>query len=876
MKKILLALALLPTPAFAAIDFFWRAEGTTLNGTDDFSQGDTTADPNQDVSISATAGMVGTNGILVTAPSSSSYYEFDADIADFAGSPSTQPMSAGFIVNFRTALPQNGDIIGLEFKGTGANDRVLVSLASTNEINLRVHQQGQSAINLNTSAANVAANTQYRIIIRLDLANDDRNIEVYNSSCTLIEDREDTSTDLSLGIPTDITSVQIAKTSADANNTWYDNYLIENTYAGVTCAELSNDSYTDFAGAAATFTSGPAQVAVTTTTVQVSFTSDTTGTVEGVACANGSGTPSAAEVLADQCSGGGAAPAHFDEAVVATVSDGATFTGLLPGTTYDTFYVIDAAVDSTVASLADQTTTATAFTAGPANNGTTTTTLVISFTTNIDGTVEGVACPDGQAAPTAVQVLADQCTGDVAAAAHFDEVVVNGVPDTETFTGLSSNTTYDTHYVIDATVDSGVIGLANQTTASAGAPTFTSGPTETPIADGFTIAGTITCTGTCTVEAVACAPGDAAPTSTEVEAGQCGGGNAALMNASEVWTTGVANDFALTSANKPVRFDVYVSGTDGTTDTAVTSLTDQDRAPRSGFAHAVMASVASTGVCDQDAYFDPDCAIGDVFEYEDDTNESADCNVSMETDGDFVLTPVANGDCDGLRTFEISFEDVSSATDGLFTSPAVGNFTTDDTVYVNNTAPICDPQIEYLVLTEDVAMSAVDLTAFGTCSDANSHAMTYSITGGSLPAGTSLGGTGNKDWSGTPTTENEAGTTVTVTVTDVAGDSTTFEFIVYVVNTWTVPNCDSNTLVECSAEIIAAAPWRADDAGLSVSGYICGTGQPFLSIASQLPVAAGQASAFEVIEVELVAAIVPDLVGMTAEEAIAAIEAICP
>jgi hypothetical protein len=225
---------------------------------------------------------------------------------------------------------------------------------------------------------------------------------------------------------------------------------------------------------------------------------------------------------------------------------------------------------------------------------------------------------------------------------------------------------------------------------AASAPVFTVGPSESPATNGFTISGTITGAGTLTVEAVACNPGDAAPSNAELEAGQCGGGNAALMNASEVWTSGVSNDFLLTSANKPVRFDVYVAGTNGTDDTAVTSLTDQDRSIRSGYLSVVITSHSTTGICNLDSYFTPDCADGDVFEYEDDTNENADCNVTIEADGDVVLTPVSAGDCGGpgdRRTFEISYQDVSIATDGLFTAPTVGNFTTDDTIAVNNSAP---------------------------------------------------------------------------------------------------------------------------------------------------------------------------------------------
>lgn len=518
------------------------------------------------------------------------------------------------------------------------------------------------------------------------------------------------------------------------------------------------------------------------------------------------------------------------------------------------------------------------YSAGPTNGSFTDTTLPFTYTPDQNGTTYSAACTNGQTVTTFANLKAGTCSGGAAIGTGTDTSTA-AVSDTVTITGLTAGTTYDVYIGHESTLggQSAMSSLADRaTTGGGGSPTFTVGPTETPIADGFNIAGTITCTGTCTVEAVACAPGDAVPTANEIEAGQCGGGNAALMNASEVWTTAVGNDFNMTSANKPGRFDVYVSGTNGTTDTSVNSLTDQDRAPRAGFAFIAHTSVSTTGICDLDSSFNPDCATGDVFEYEDDTNEDADCNVSFEADGDFILTPVAAGDCDNKRTFNISYEDVSSATDGLFTAPTAGNFTTDDLVCVNNTAPAAlDANTELVVLVEDAVMNALDLS--GRFTDADGDTLTFTETGvGTIPTGTALGGTGNKDWTGTPTTEDEGGEALTFTGTDECGATATHNIQVYVINTWTVPNLDNLGASAASAAIVAAAPWRANDPGLSIIGYICGTGQGFLNVADQDPNAAAQATAFQTIEVSIVGAVLPDVTGMTEAAAIAAIEAICP
>lgn len=384
--------------------------------------------------------------------------------------------------------------------------------------------------------------------------------------------------------------------------------------------------------------------------------------------------------------------------------------------------------------------------------------------------------------------------------------------------------------------------------ASSNAPSFSAGPTVTAATDGYTIGGTITGSGTLTVEAVGCAPGDAAPSNAELEAGQCGGGNAALLNASEVWTTGVANDFLLAASNKPPRMDVYVAGTDGTTDTSVSSFADQNRSARSGFALVTMASVSATGVCDLDSYFTPDCAIGDVFEYEDDTNESADCNVAFDTAGDFTLTPVAPGDCDGKQTFEISYEDETSATTGLFSAPAsVGIFSADDTICVNNTAPEEDTALEPFAVVVDDPIETVDFRTIIT--DPDTDTLSYAVTSGTLPTGLTLNSVGTLD--GTPTVESEAGVAITVTGTDGCGDFATTSFTIYPVDTWTVPNLEDLNSAESAAAIVAAAPWRADLVGLTIAGETCDTEHTAGDVVSQDPAAAAEAGAYDNIDVTL-------------------------
>lgn len=138
---------------------------------------------------------------------------------------------------------------------------------------------------------------------------------------------------------------------------------------------------------------------------------------------------------------------------------------------------------------------------------------------------------------------------------------------------------------------------------------FSAGPTVTAAANGFTIGGTLTGTGTLVTHAVACAPAKAAPSVAQRIAHQCGDGNAADIAAQETWSTTVADTFALTDVNSWPRYDVYVAATNGTLTADGGSFADQTRTARSGYAIQVLASVAaaspfavqSDATCDTDA-----------------------------------------------------------------------------------------------------------------------------------------------------------------------------------------------------------------------------------------------------------------------------------
>src|SRR5690606_16244653 len=104
---------------------------------------------------------------------------------------------------------------------------------------------------------------------------------------------------------------------------------------------------------------------------------------------------------------------------------------------------------------------------------------------------------------------------------------------------------------------------------------------------------TITGSGTLTVYAVACLPASSDASAAQVKAGDCDGDVDAEIAESEVWTSGVADSFALTKTGALVRHKVCVVASDGANDTAVTCTT-ANRSAASGKSIVTLDSVSST------------------------------------------------------------------------------------------------------------------------------------------------------------------------------------------------------------------------------------------------------------------------------------------
>lgn len=429
----------------------------------------------------------------------------------------------------------------------------------------------------------------------------------------------------------------------------------------------------------------------------------------------------------------------------------------------------------------------------------------------------------------------------------------------------------------------------------AAVPSFTSAPSCSATTNG--VSCNYTASAASTAYGVGVAPADGVPTCTQIKAGQNDGGTAALSSGSDA-NTGTADTINITATGNIPRLDYHFCLNNAGGDSAVdSSQSDKDRSANSGKTLTALTSVASTsflvnptdatgdtdgstavitGMTDTsdfevgmlvdvsagfadltdllvfnktatsltleinsnsvqanitvtgNDYFDPDAATGDVIEGATTAvcDAGTDSPVTWDVDGDFSY-PATNCGA-SLTTIDYCIQDVSAA-NGLTTTPG-DCFTTYDKLYLFNSAPTLEGLPDILIWDINVALSGVSLSGY--CGDADSQPLTYITRAGAWPTGVSLAVDGTL--SGTPTVENESGVTLDNICQDPGLLASAFDVTVYVIDTWTMPDCTGDTVAACITAVDAVAPWYGG-VGISADGE-CSATVPTDDIISQSPV----------------------------------------
>jgi hypothetical protein len=144
------------------------------------------------------------------------------------------------------------------------------------------------------------------------------------------------------------------------------------------------------------------------------------------------------------------------------------------------------------------TASAPTFSVAPAVTNLANTAIDISFTLDQSGTVYGVACPNGQSAPSVAQVKAGACASAGVVDA-FSNSVAATVADSDQFNGLTAATTYDLHFAANNPTNgdtAAIVTIADQTTGGGVQGTCMAplaGPTNGTISTGMFLTANVNC-----------------------------------------------------------------------------------------------------------------------------------------------------------------------------------------------------------------------------------------------------------------------------------------------------------------------------------------------------------------------------------------------
>ncbi len=432
---------------------------------------------------------------------------------------------------------------------------------------------------------------------------------------------------------------------------------------------------------------------------------------------------------------------------------------------------------------------APSFSVSPTVTATTATTYTIGYTASQATTFYTVACNPGESAPTVAQIKTADCGSGANAESSANEAVTGA--DTTQMTSISFPR-HDIYSALsDAGGDSAVVTLADEDRAVDTNQTIVA-LTSVSATSVFSLATDVTCD---------------TDGSTSVMTG--------CTDTSD-FQVGMAIDVSIGfSGTGPFLIDAL---------TATTITVDENS-----------TSSQTNPTVTSDVYYNPATATGDVIEHDDTVACSAGTDtVTWAVDGNFSYTATTCGST--LTTLDYCVQDVSDVT-GQYTTPAC--WSTDDKIYLFNTAPVCDSEpTGVLVMAFNTAMPSEDFAPL--CNDVDLHTITHTVFSGTLPTGTSLSTAGVL--TGTPTVEDEVGVTIRIKGTDVGGLADTIDNRqIWVVDTVTMPAIDDSDLTNALSDYDSSFPWNAGDRNFTAT-FECGV-EAINQILSQGPAASTEVAA---------------------------------
>jgi hypothetical protein len=249
-----------------AVTLFWRCEGTTLDGTADFTAADNTATANNTPAISATGARIGTNGLVFD--SSSDRYDFNpASIV----SPSAGALAGWF--QFPSNFPGSGAASIVFVRGNASsNDHIQIltqsgSGASARNLDFIIRNATNGGVTLSLSGNLLAPGTWYFFTCGWSAAATTRTIAVYDTAGALVDSASNTVTDFTANVPAALDSgngLRYGDTTGSTGTLYMDNLFAGSAHTDVDTF-LANREITTFASynSGSTATLSPTQATIT-------------------------------------------------------------------------------------------------------------------------------------------------------------------------------------------------------------------------------------------------------------------------------------------------------------------------------------------------------------------------------------------------------------------------------------------------------------------------------------------------------------------------------------------------------------------------------------------------------------------------------------
>lgn len=231
-----------------ALTFFWRYENSlTLDGTHDYSAGDTTALANSSAAFDSGIAFVGT--YAGDYPTNNDYHYFDsASIIDVT---TGYDFSFGFAF-YIEAWTAGGTLFHLVDSGTASNQAKLVMAGTSGSGNLQllVERAGSASDSITLTGNNIALDTWYFAIARVDHNNTTLRIELYSAAGSLLDSVEDLAVTAG-AFPLVIDTMRTGLIVAAGANAHMDNLFVADAYAEPIEDNHDITSYTEYGGAPA-------------------------------------------------------------------------------------------------------------------------------------------------------------------------------------------------------------------------------------------------------------------------------------------------------------------------------------------------------------------------------------------------------------------------------------------------------------------------------------------------------------------------------------------------------------------------------------------------------------------------------------------------